>query len=47
MRELRVKRDELRAAEKRKETGPLKRRISQLKKKTRRLARKATAAKTS
>jgi len=47
MRELRVKRDELRAAEKRKETGLLKRRISQLKKKTRRLARKATAAKTS
>jgi hypothetical protein len=47
MRELRVKREELREAGKGGETGLLKKRISHLKKKTRRLARKAAAAKTS
>jgi hypothetical protein len=47
MRELRVKRGELREAGKSDEAGLLKKRISRLKKKTRRLAGKATAAKTS
>ncbi len=47
MRELRLKRAELLEAGKRKETGPLRKRISRLKKKTRRLARKAAAKKTS
>jgi Rho termination factor, N-terminal domain len=46
MRELRAKREELREAGKRKETGLLKRRISRLKKKTRRLAGKAASKKT-
>ena len=46
MRELRVKRDEFRGAGKRKEMGLLKRRISRLKKKTRRLAVKAASKKT-
>jgi len=47
MRELRAKREELREAGKRKETGLLKRRISRLKKKTRQLAGKAASKKTS
>ena len=46
MRELRVKREELREAGKRNETGLLKRRISRLKKKTRRLAGKTASKKT-
>jgi hypothetical protein len=46
MRELRVKRAELREAGKGEKTGLLKKRLSRLKKKTRRLARKAAAAKT-
>ena len=46
MRELRVKREELREAGKQKETGLLKKRISHLKKKTRRLARKIASKKT-
>jgi len=47
MRELRLKREELLEAGKREQTGPLKKRISRLKKKTRRLARKAASQKTS
>lgn len=47
MRELRVKQGELREAGKGDETGLIKKRISRLKKKTRRIARKAAAAKTS
>jgi cell division protein FtsX len=47
MRELRVKRAELREAGKVEKTGLLKKRLSRLKKKTRRLARKTAAAKTS
>jgi hypothetical protein len=46
MRELRVKRAELREAGKGEKTGMLKKRLSRLKKKTRRLARKAAAANT-
>lgn len=46
MRELRVKRAELREAGKGEKTGLLKKRLSRMKKKTRRLARKAAAAKT-
>ncbi len=47
MRELRVKREELREAGEGDKTDLLKKRISRLKKKTRRLARKIAAAKTS
>jgi hypothetical protein len=47
MRELRGKREELREAGKGDETGLIKKRISRLKKKTRRIARKAAAVKTS
>ena len=46
MRELRVKRAELREAGKVEKTGLLKKRLSRLKKKTRRLAGKTAAAKT-
>ncbi len=46
IRELRVKREELREAGKQEETGLLKKQLSRLKKKTRKLARKAAAAKT-
>lgn len=45
MRELRMKRAELLEAGKRKETGPIRKRISRLKKRTRRLARKAVSGK--